>query len=163
MFATKELRKGPASKRLPAMVSVWAALLAVLLTVGACGGGEEPAATTPAVTVETGGMSLGDAAAEGTPASGEESAAASATLEAPAPAVEAPVLDAGAVITAPGRVAIYADADPAAARFGQYEAGTVLTVLEAGGGYTAYPVVVDDRRWYRVRAPDGLVGWVSEP
>jgi hypothetical protein len=81
----------------------------------------------------------------------------------PAPAVEAPVLDAGTVITATGRVAIYADADPAAARFGQYEAGTVLTVVEAGGDYTAYPVVVDGRRWYRVRAPDGLVGWVSEP
>ena len=68
------------------------------------------------------------------------------------------MLDAGAVITAPARVDVYADADPTAARFGKYAAGTVLTVVEAGGDFHGYPVEVDGRRWYRVRAPDGLGG-----
>ncbi len=82
------------------------------------------------------------------------------TLEA---TVAAPVLDAGALITAGGTVDVYADADPTAPRFGEYPAGTVLTVVEAGGDFGGYPVEVDGRRWYRVRAPDGLVGWVPEP
>ena len=75
----------------------------------------------------------------------------------------AAVLAAGALITGGGTVDVYADAEPTAPRFGEYPAGTVLTVVEAGGDFPGYPVEVDGRRWYRVRAPDGLVGWVVEP
>ncbi len=74
-----------------------------------------------------------------------------------------PVLEAGTLITAGGTVDVYADADLTAQRFGEYPAGTVLTVVEAGGDFGGYPVEVEGQRWYRVRAPDGLVGWVAEP
>jgi hypothetical protein len=154
--------------------AAFAMLLSVLLAAGACGGGDQAAATAvpPAVTAETGGMALGGAVATAAP--GEEAAAPSsaatekATTEATAEALAeapaaAPVLDAGAPITAVGTIDVYADADPTAPRFGEYPAGTVLTVVEVGSDFGGYPVEVDGRRWYRVRAPDGLVGWVSEP
>jgi hypothetical protein len=72
------------------------------------------------------------------------------------------VLEVGATITLGVPVTLYADAGEASPRFGVYDAGTVLTVIEAGGDYAAYPVEVDGARWYRVRAPDGLVGWMQE-
>ncbi len=154
--------------------AVFAMLLGVLLLAGACGGGDQAMATEvpPAVTAETGGMALGGSTnAESTDAgaaapSGEATAEVieEATTEGtPEATVAAPVLDAGALITAGGTVDVYADADPTAPRFGEYPAGTVLAVVEAGGDFGGYPVEVDGRRWYRVRAPDGLVGWVSEP
>jgi hypothetical protein len=72
------------------------------------------------------------------------------------------VLEVGSPITADGPVTLHADAGRTSPRFGVYDAGTVLTVIEAGGDYAAYPVEVDGARWYRVRAPDGLVGWMQE-
>lgn len=154
--------------------AVFATVLSVLLAAGACGGSDQPAATEvpPAITAETGGMALGGAATAAPSTEGEAgsngAAAPAATAEvtteaAPEPTVAAPVLEAGALITAESAVDIYADADPTAQRFGEYPAGTVLAVVEAGGEFTGYPVEVDGRRWYRVRAPDGLVGWVAEP
>ena len=150
--------------------AVFAMLFSVLLIAGGCGGNEQAAATEvpPAITAETGGMALGGTAestdAAAAPSSDATTEAAAATVEpSPEPTVAAPVLDVGALITAADRVDVYADADPTAQRFGEYPAGTVLTVVEAGGEFAGYPVEVDGLRWYRVRAPDGLVGWVSEP
>jgi hypothetical protein len=139
---------------------VFAVLLLVLFVAVACGGDEQPAATEipPAITAETGGMALGGAATAA-PAEATVEAAGAAT---PAATVAPPVLGPGAQITAERTLDVYADADPAAPRFGEYPAGTVLTVVEAGGDFAGYPVEVDGRLWYRVRAPDGLVGWVSE-
>lgn len=152
--------------------AVFAVLLIVLFAAGACGGAEQPAATEvpPAITAEAGGMALGGTATEAPAAAGEADVIAEATGEVPGEAsgaatpevaVSAPVLDAGALITAAGSVDVYADADPTAQRFGEYPAGTVLTVVEAAGDHSGYPVEVDGQRWYRVRAPDGLVGWVA--
>lgn len=154
--------------------AVFAMLLSVLLLAGACGGSDQPTATeaSPAVTAETGGMALGGTAAAGATDAGAGAPSGEATAEvideapaevAPQATAAAPVLDVGALITAGGTVDVYADADPTASRFGEYPAGTVLTVVEAGGDFSGYPVEVDGWRWYRVRAPDGLVGWVPEP
>ena len=170
MFEQKRVRVRAAL----APAAVFAMLLAVIFAAAACGGSEQPAATEipPAITAETGGMSLGGAAVTTAPAGeaatgvGEaivEAATESAAEPTPEATVPATVLDAGAQITVDGTVDVYADADPTTQRFGEYPAGTVLTVVEAGGDFSGYPVEVDGRRWYRVRAPDGLVGWVPEP
>ena len=68
-------------------------------------------------------------------------------------AIDTPVL-------AGGVLRLYADADPTAQRLAQYDAGAEFVVVEPGGDYTAYPVDKNGVRWYRVRAPDSLVGWV---
>ena len=154
--------------------AAFAMLLSVLLLAGACGGGDQATATAalPVVTAETGGMALGGTAAAGSTGEGAAAPSGEATAEViddataealPEATAAAPVLDAGAPITAVGTIDVYADADPTAPRFGEYPAGTVLTVVEVGSDFGGYPVEVDGRRWYRVRAPDGLVGWVSEP
>ena len=148
---------------------VFAVLLIVLITAAACGGDEQPAASQvpPAVTAETGGMALGGNTAAAPAEVTVEAAGAAAPDVTPDVTPEAtvapPVLSPGAQITAGGTVDIYADANPTAPRFGEYPAGTVLTVVEAGGDFSGYPVEGDGRRWYRVRAPDGLVGWAAEP
>jgi hypothetical protein len=165
MFQPKIVPGRPAIMRLLAAVTVGATLLAL----GACGGGEQPAAPA-AVTVETGGMSLADGSAGAATASQEmegvtlaEEEPAATTPAGEISTADAPVLGVGETITAGGTVAVYADADPSSVRFAQYETGAVLTIVEAAGDYSAYPVEVDGRRWYRVRAADGLVGWVAEP
>jgi hypothetical protein len=143
----------------------------------------QPQATAEAAGVAAEAPSAVDAAPEtaseansGTGAAPEQEATAGAASASPEgeavggqPASEAPpalsatpVLEEGSTITAAASVTLYADAVEASPRFGVYDAGTVLTVVEAGGDYAAYPVEVDGARWYRVRAPDGLVGWVQE-
>lgn len=69
-------------------------------------------------------------------------------------------LAAGAPVKAVAALRIYADADPAAPVRAEYAVGTAFVVLEPGGDYGAYPVEVGGVPWYRVRAEDGLVGWV---
>lgn len=140
-------------------------MFVLLLALGGCGGGES--ATTPAalvsaeatgVTVETGGMAL--------PAPAAESPAAAATGADQPPTAAAtarPVIPIGSVVTAAATAAIYAEPDRAAPRFAEYAAGSSFTIIEPDGDYTAYPVEVDGERWVRVRAEDGLVGWMTEP
>jgi hypothetical protein len=41
----------------------------------------------------------------------------------------------------------------------EYPAGATFTVIEPSGVYTSYPIAVEGRSWYRLRAADGLVGW----
>jgi SH3-like domain-containing protein len=41
-----------------------------------------------------------------------------------------------------------------------YGPGTLLGVLEPTGDHPGYPVLNEGQTWVRVRAVDGLVGWV---
>jgi hypothetical protein len=54
---------------------------------------------------------------------------------------------------------LYTDATTDALVMNLYPAGERFTLLDASGDYAAYPVEQEGRRWYRLRAADGLVGW----
>lgn len=102
----------------------------------------------------------------GSTAAGVTAGAAGASAPTPAPEssktpVEERVLPVGASIVASGATAVYAEPDMQALRFAEYGAGSRFTVVEPDGDHTAYPVVAGGAGWYRVRAEDGLVGWVN--
>ena len=79
----------------------------------------------------------------------------------PTAVVDAPVLAAGDMVGAvEGRVEIYADASLDALVLDSFGTGVELEVLDPSGDYETYPVEVDGHGWARVRAADGLVGWV---
>ena len=133
-----------------------AALVSLMLVLAGCGSDEQVSPTPPIeVTVETGGMAL--------PGSVESGAATNTTESVAAPAAtEKAVLSVGAMVVARDEADIFAEPDQAAARFAQYAAGSQFTIVEPDGEFTMYPVEVDGQHWYRVRAEDGLVGWVVD-
>lgn len=133
----------------------------LFLALAACNGGAEPAPTpTVALAVETGGMALPGGAADAAPAL---DAAAPPAAEAAAPTDTArPVLAAGAELVIDSPAALHAEPDPTSPRFAEYAAGSRLTVIEPDGDYREYPVIIEGQRWLRVRAEDGLAGWMVE-
>ena len=72
------------------------------------------------------------------------------------------------VVVAPGDglrgeangVRLYADADPNAAVLEAAAVLAGLTVVEPSGDFEDYPILRFGHNWARVRAADGLVGWV---
>lgn len=120
-------------------------LLLVFVLLG-CGGGEEPTASpTVEATPAAGGMVLPTAAAP-----------AEAAIATPTPAL----LIGDVIQVLPDQaLRLYSDATPDALIMNVYAAGARFTLLDASGDYAAYPVEQGGRRWYRLRADDGLVGW----
>jgi SH3-like domain-containing protein len=59
-----------------------------------------------------------------------------------------------------GRVELYADASQESIVLDTLGAGVMLEVLDVNGDFEGYPVEVEGHGWARVRAADGLVGWV---
>ncbi len=72
------------------------------------------------------------------------------------------VFDIGAMVSASaGRVELHADVAIDAPILDSVGPGVALVVLPPSGDYEIYPVVIDGISWVRVRAEDGLVGWVQ--
>ncbi|MCE7982104.1 MAG: SH3 domain-containing protein [Caldilinea sp. CFX5] len=122
-----------------------AILLLLAFFIAACGGDEEPPATPVDATPAAGGMVVPTAAAD--------QAQAAVT---PTPAL----LIGDAVQVLPDQqLRLYTDATTDALVMNVYASGERFMLLDASGDYTVYPVEQGGRRWYRLRAADGLVGW----
>lgn len=65
------------------------------------------------------------------------------------------------VVATVGRVEIHADASQESMVLDSFGPGVVLDVIDPSGDYVEYPVRVEGFGWVRVRAADGLVGWVQ--
>lgn len=137
--------------------------LAVLLLLSGCT--MQPsvgvsAPPTPVVTVESGVLALNsrteeEAVAAAAPADGAPETASSADALA---GLE--VFEVGAEVQARGQLRLYAAAEPETITLAEYEAGDRFTIMGPPGDVLVYPVELSGVRWYRVRAADGLVGWV---
>lgn len=130
-------------------------LLFAILLLAACG------RSVPAVETEMTPVAGGMAA----PADpGNDAATESGADLQSAPTEEAPVVvEVGSrvvLIDAAG-APLRADAGETPLTLQRYAVGETMEVVEPSGDYAAYPVTVDGRDWYRVRAADGLVGWIA--
>lgn len=148
----------------------------LVLTLGACGGDATP--TPSAVVVESGVASLTPSAARmsGADDTGDVNSdeandvtdskipdEAGGEMEDGAPTATGdgfPTLDVGAEVVARGILRIYAAAQPNVPTLDEYAAGDRFTILGPPDDVPIYPVELAGVRWYRVRADDGLVGWV---
>ena len=120
--------------------------LGVGLFIVACSS-DSASLTKPAISAESGSMSL---------ASPSGSADASEQTSVPTPVV---VLQPGADVVSITGVRVYAAPERRGLAMAEYPPGAAFTVVEPDGDFGAYPVLVDDVRWVRLRAEDGLVGW----
>ncbi len=131
------------------------ALLFWVLYRGFAGRGPE-LSNAPQATPAAGGMVVeATAAVTGTTSGAGDAAVPSSEPTKPAGLQPGQTVAAGSA----GELRLYSDASSTSPIRDVYAAGALFTVLEPSGQYTAYPVVVNDQQWYRVRAADGLVGW----
>ena len=161
--------------RSKAMQRWGAAVVVAAATAGlvACGEPTPMPTPTPApVVVETGGTAL-SLSAQGSEMSGSPPVSAEPVVEGDAGSSDATpdalaasnqadtlIFNAGDEVVARGVVRVYPEASPRAQAMGEYQAGAKFVVIEPGADFAGYPVEINEVRWYRVRAEDGLVGWV---
>lgn len=131
------------------LITIGVLVLTIVLLIGACGGSNATESSPAAsVTPAAGGMVM-----------------PSATATEPSPTVvpnavqdTSPVP--GQILLAVDRVRLYADASEQSIVLNQYASTTAFTLLAPSGEYTEYPVQREGIEWYRLRATDGLVGWL---
>jgi len=58
-------------------------------------------------------------------------------------------------------VVLRADAGRDMPAMSAYDEGAFFVIVEPSGDYDEYPVESDGVEWYRIRAEDGLVGWIE--
>lgn len=140
------------------MVAGLTAVLLVAVFVSACADQPPTPLPAPQVTVESGVTALTSTA----PETGESGVATAdePDEEPSAPLIDPDILAVGVEVQARGMLRIYAAAEPNAPTLAEYTAGDRFTVLGPPGDIIVYPVELSGVRWYRVRAEDGLVGWV---
>lgn len=122
-----------------------AILLLFAFLITACGGDQEPTATPVDATPAAGGMVLPTAAAD-----------QAQTAATPTPTL---LIGDALQVLPDQQLRLYTDATIDALVMNVYAPGERFTLLDASGDYTVYPVEQAGRRWYRLRAADGLVGW----
>lgn len=150
---------------MPRATAVWIPILLTAAVLGACGRDREhrPAVVlTPQAGVRT--LEIAPAPVESTPPA-SLSGTADTSLPEPAgeavPAAPGPiVLQPGVKVTASAAVRLYAAPDTSLPALASYPAGAQFMIVAPDGEFPEYPVQVLDAPWYRVRAEDGLVGWV---
>ncbi len=101
---------------------------------------------------EAGGMQLVETPAPAPVAQPQPPAEATAT---PNP------FNTGSMATTTDALRLYADAARSSLVLNVIAQGEGVTITEASGNYATYPVEVDGIAWVRVRAGDGLAGWVD--
>lgn len=129
--------------------------------------------TTVPLTVEAQAASTGDGGTD--TAAGESAEAASetdadketeTTTDDGSAADTSMVAGALAIVAGPdggpdsGGARLYSDASADAMVMAIYADGEEMTIVEPSGEHDGYPVTVEGAQWVRVRAADGLVGWV---
>jgi hypothetical protein len=116
----------------------------------------ESATEAAAETTGAAGTAATEPAVE--PATEVTAAAPAATQEAPAEPVV--TLSVGETFTTALPVRVYAMPGEESPAIALYNQGTAFIVIEPDLEHLDYPVLVEGQAWLRVRAEDGLAGWV---
>ncbi len=156
------MRVQPIRQRINAGLLITLFCLAAALFLQACDddnrGAEEGRSGGMVMTTETpttagaSDAAAVDAAATATPTTPPE----------PTPTPEpTPVpLAVGQVMTGTVQVRLHASASSSSPVLEVYEPGATFVVMDSDDDAADYPVVIAGGAWYRVRAADGLAGWV---